>query len=309
MKIYALRGYSGNYPEDTLLAFQKAMEYGSDGIFLDVHFSRDHKLIVLHEDALSRTVDAIGYVRHHTSQDLKNYEFKDYQGKEPLHLITLEEYFQWKKDLPFTTFIHMKNDRFFYPGMEMSVAAMVQKYGEEERCVIVCKRVSSLKLLRLEFPKIRIGWLIPEHTQAVFDTLEEIKPDMILPVYAVTDDELVRYCNEQKIMVIPYHVDSNQQMQRMAGLKVHGILTMFVERARETMGITAKTLTPEQLETVLPQVNEEKSKMIPRTTIPIPKQSKLLSDGLLGVLIGMIISVGGSVLITMIITNVLRRFF
>ena len=42
-KNFAHRGYSGKYPENTLLAFEKALEAGCDGIELDVHLSSDGK--------------------------------------------------------------------------------------------------------------------------------------------------------------------------------------------------------------------------------------------------------------------------
>ena len=44
-KLFGHRGYSGKYPENTLLAFQKAIEAGADGIELDVQFSKDGKLV------------------------------------------------------------------------------------------------------------------------------------------------------------------------------------------------------------------------------------------------------------------------
>ena len=37
MKVLAHRGFSGNYPENTMLAFRKAIEAGADGIELDIH--------------------------------------------------------------------------------------------------------------------------------------------------------------------------------------------------------------------------------------------------------------------------------
>ena len=40
-KIFAHRGYSGNYPENTMLAFKKAIECGVDGIELDVQLTKD----------------------------------------------------------------------------------------------------------------------------------------------------------------------------------------------------------------------------------------------------------------------------
>ena len=64
MKVFAHRGYSGEYPENTMLAFHKAVEAGADGIELDVHLTRDGELIVFHDDSVERTTDGIGEIRN-----------------------------------------------------------------------------------------------------------------------------------------------------------------------------------------------------------------------------------------------------
>lgn len=48
-KIIAHRGYSQLYPENTLLAFKKAKNAGADKIELDLHLSKDKKLVVHHD--------------------------------------------------------------------------------------------------------------------------------------------------------------------------------------------------------------------------------------------------------------------
>ena len=55
MKVFAHRGFSGNYPENTMLAFRKAIETGADGIELDIHESSDGKLVIIHDENLVRT--------------------------------------------------------------------------------------------------------------------------------------------------------------------------------------------------------------------------------------------------------------
>ena len=62
---YAHRGYSAKYPENTKLAFQKAIDtLGCDGIELDVHETKDGELVVIHDATLDRTcVNMKGYVR------------------------------------------------------------------------------------------------------------------------------------------------------------------------------------------------------------------------------------------------------
>ncbi len=54
MKIIAHRGFSEKYPENTLLAFEKAIELGVDGIETDLRLSLDGKAIVFHDKTLKR---------------------------------------------------------------------------------------------------------------------------------------------------------------------------------------------------------------------------------------------------------------
>ena len=48
------RGYSSRYPENTILAFQKAVESGADGVELDVHLTRDGEVVVKPEITSNR---------------------------------------------------------------------------------------------------------------------------------------------------------------------------------------------------------------------------------------------------------------
>ena len=71
MDIIAHRGYSGVYPENTMLAFRKAEEVGADGIELDVHLSSDGELIIIHDEALKRTAGKDGVVSDYTRSELE----------------------------------------------------------------------------------------------------------------------------------------------------------------------------------------------------------------------------------------------
>ena len=73
-KIFAHRGFSGEYPENTMLAFRKAVEAGSDGIELDVHLSQDGEIIVMHDEKIDRTTDGSGYIRDYTAEELRRLE-------------------------------------------------------------------------------------------------------------------------------------------------------------------------------------------------------------------------------------------
>ncbi len=71
MRIYAHRGVSANYPENTLVAFQAALDAGVYGVELDIHCSADGVPVVLHDDGLDRTTNGSGSVTEKTVAELR----------------------------------------------------------------------------------------------------------------------------------------------------------------------------------------------------------------------------------------------
>ena len=63
MLVMAHRGYSGVYPENTMLAFREAASDGCDGVERDVHETKDGQLVVIHAEAVDRTTDGKGWVK------------------------------------------------------------------------------------------------------------------------------------------------------------------------------------------------------------------------------------------------------
>ena len=95
-KNIAHRGFSGRYPENTMLAFEKALEIGAEGIEFDVHLSKDGELVIIHDELLDRTTNGSGLVAEHTLAQLRQLDasasFTGVYGVNPIP--TLEEYFQ-----------------------------------------------------------------------------------------------------------------------------------------------------------------------------------------------------------------------
>jgi glycerophosphoryl diester phosphodiesterase len=67
----AHRGASGLAPENTLLAFERAIALGVDALELDVQLTRDGELVVIHDARLERTTSGAGWVRDHTVAQLR----------------------------------------------------------------------------------------------------------------------------------------------------------------------------------------------------------------------------------------------
>ena len=119
MKNFAHRGFSGKYPENTLLAFQKALDEGVDGIELDVQLTSDGEVVIIHDEKVDRTTDGEGLVVSYTLEQLKkldaSYIYKGEMGFNPIP--TLREYFELVKDSPIVTNIELKTGINEYPGL------------------------------------------------------------------------------------------------------------------------------------------------------------------------------------------------
>jgi len=81
---YAHRGLHGNgIPENSLAAFSLAVNHGF-GAELDVHLTKDHRLVVIHDKTLKRTTGAEGMVEDATLKELKSLNLEGTQEKIPL---------------------------------------------------------------------------------------------------------------------------------------------------------------------------------------------------------------------------------
>ncbi|MBE0591507.1 MAG: glycerophosphodiester phosphodiesterase [Gemmatimonadales bacterium] len=65
------RGASGEFPENTLLAFERAVEQGADALEFDVRLARDGAVVVIHDATLDRTTNGAGPVRDRTLPELR----------------------------------------------------------------------------------------------------------------------------------------------------------------------------------------------------------------------------------------------
>ena len=63
MLLLAHRGYSDQYPENTMKAFLEAIKKGFNGIETDVHKTKDGQLVLCHDEKINRTSNGQGYIK------------------------------------------------------------------------------------------------------------------------------------------------------------------------------------------------------------------------------------------------------
>lgn len=162
MKIWAHRGCSQMYPENTLLAFGKAAELeGLTGIELDIQLTRDGRMAVCHDEKVDRTTDGTGELRKYTMAELKELKINAGEGKyeripEIDEVLDLLEH-RMRAGLRLN--IELKNSVFPYEGMEEKIVELVHRRGLEKRVVYSSFYARSLEWIRRLDPEAELGIL------------------------------------------------------------------------------------------------------------------------------------------------------
>ncbi len=150
MLILGHRGYAAKYPPNTLLAFKKSIEYGADGVELDIWLTKDGEVKVSHDRNLKKTAGADVDVKKTTNEDLKKYNI---QG-EPLPL--LEEVYE---ALPKDAIIDVEIKDV---ASVMGALRIAEEYDALNRTLFSSFNLKALQKLRKLSKEARIGILMSD---------------------------------------------------------------------------------------------------------------------------------------------------
>ena len=150
MQIWAHRGCSQRYPENTLLAFEKAAGIkGLTGIELDIQITRDGHMVVCHDEKVDRTTDGTGEIRNYTLAELKKLKIDAGDGVYE-RIPTIEEVLDLLEDKVRSGMklnIELKNSKIPYEGMEQRIVELIHNRGLQES--VVYSTFSALSLEKL----------------------------------------------------------------------------------------------------------------------------------------------------------------
>lgn len=132
--VWAHRGASGYAPENTMAAFEKAVELGADGIELDVQMTKDGELVIIHDETIERVSNGTGWVKDFTYTQLLKYNFnKKYPEYGKMQIPTLEEVYALIKPTELTINVEIKTGTVFYPEIEARVIDLTDRMRLNER--------------------------------------------------------------------------------------------------------------------------------------------------------------------------------
>ncbi len=151
IEIYAHRGYSGEYPENTMAAFEAACKANTDGIELDVQLSKDGEVVVIHDERIDRTTNGIGYVKDLNYRQLKLYDagswFDRRYSRQSIPLLS-EVLKMLEQRRSITLNIELKNNLIDYDGLELKVLELLDETGLRNNAILSTFNSKSLIRLR-----------------------------------------------------------------------------------------------------------------------------------------------------------------
>ena len=169
------RGASALAPENTLVAFQRALDDGAEGVEFDVRLARDRVPVVIHDATLRRTLLRDGLVADLTSAELRRcsaglwfvHKHLDKLDKADhdlatAHVPTLDETLQLVGPRSAAVYIEMKCEApSEYAALAEAVVARVRTHELVERAVVKCFAHDAIREVKRLAPDIR--------TAALFD--------------------------------------------------------------------------------------------------------------------------------------------
>lgn len=243
IKNIAHRGFSGQFPENTLLAFQEAIDLGVDALELDVQLSKDGEIMIFHDEDLSRITGQKGLLRDLTWAELRELdvsgEYRGVFGRQSIP--TLSEYLELTANKNILTFLELKNGMLPCPLLEEKVADCLTKFDRQKGTILFSANHPSVKYFGTLAPDVQLlfpfdNWIFGYgaycHSHGI---------TACMPYFRALTPEVVAEIKSFDISIYPWTVDEPQDFQTMLALGVDGILSNHPDRLKTFL----KTQRPE----------------------------------------------------------------
>lgn len=231
-KKIAHRGASGKYPENTRLAFVKAIEAGVDMIEFDCQLSRDGHVVVFHDERLNRLAKAKGTVSGKTLAELKALDVGAWRKKsfKDERILTLEEALQCidgEADLC----LEIKTYNDTPPGIELKILFIVSRYDYFERTVISSFNSGPLARVRELAPDATLGLIVGDQSSGDFlASARALGAKSIHVQKELASREFLNRAWDDGFDVFVWTVNELRDMEALAGLGVQGLISDFPEK-------------------------------------------------------------------------------
>lgn len=237
------RGAAGLAPENTLAAIKAGLEQNVDRIEIDVHQTKDHKIVVLHDRDINRTSTGKGYVKDLSLNEIRKYSAGRWfsQEFEAEKIPTLDEVFNLI-NAKATLVIEIKAFNNYYQGIEKQVVDIIHKH-KANNWVAVCsfddsvlfkiheldKNIALHKLFVFKFPFLK---LINDGSLRIVDFKYYNFVDEFSIYYPFANKRLINKIHSLNKKINVWTVDDTTKIKRLINLGVDGIITNHPERLK-----------------------------------------------------------------------------
>lgn len=232
----AHRGASGEAPENTLAAFDLALEQGAELLELDVHRTHDGHLVVHHDFALNRTAGHDGQIGEMSLAELRTYDVGAWRGQAwaGLQVPTLDEVLdRYAGRVLFN--VEIKAARPPYPEIESAVARAIREHGLLDAVVVSSFNLPTMERLRMVAPDLRAGLLAEEHPDAALERACELGAVGLHLDSSLITAARVHRAHTQGLGLLAWTVDDPVEMVRVIELGADVVVSNYPARLREVV--------------------------------------------------------------------------
>lgn len=220
--IIAHRGYSSQFPENTLVSFQGAVDIGADMIELDVQLSRDGTIVVYHDKKLSKQ-GLGGSIADYSYEELCAIDVgaafsEEYAG---VRMPILSEVLELIRDTDMGIYLELK-DIGEVPGYEETVLAITDSCSMTDRCIFASFNNQYLQHLKELDQQVNILYNVSTYDATLPQQFEAEYYG--LNACSITREvvEAIHSCGSKAYV---WTVDKPEDMAAMRLLGVDGIVT------------------------------------------------------------------------------------
>lgn len=175
--IIAHRGFSANAPENTLAAFQIAIDAGSDGVEFDVQLAKDGVPVVIHDTNLKRLGRRSENIADLTSKQLGKIDVgswfnAQYPKKARLEFAratvpTLAQVLKLYEKTTCPIYIELKCDEATYEPLTATVCDAIRDSSMLPRMIIKSFKLAAIPLVRHLLPDVQTAALFEPSVMAI----------------------------------------------------------------------------------------------------------------------------------------------
>lgn len=238
MQIFAHRGFSLQYPENTMTAFRKALEAGADGIEMDARLTQDGKIVIMHDPTIDRTTNGKGKVRDMLLQEILGLDAGIKKGVvfENERVPMLEQVFAELGGKLLLNIELCNYDEGDNRQLANQTVELIEKYKLVDSVIISSFRFNNLVYVKDKNPGISCGLLAKQGLMGLFARNllnHSVSVDALHPYYTDVNAGLIRKEQQCGRKVRAWSVNDPQDIRQLYELGVDAIFTDDPLNSRE----------------------------------------------------------------------------